>query len=128
MEQINLEKPFILNLAKNPAGFNQAIQTVMLDKRKKDVIIAVNDSESDGRDISWLWDVDFDMLCDENLNTVSIAGMRRFDTALRFKYADIPVKLVTDNIRQAIDNCRKTDAEVCYVLVNYTVLFSTQTT
>lgn len=128
MEQIDLEKPFILNLAKNPAGFNQAIQTVMLDKRKKDVIIAVNDCESDGRDISWLWDVDFDLLCDENLNSVSIAGMRRYDTALRFKYADIPVTIVTDNIRQAIEHSRKTDAEVCYVLVNYTVLFSTQTT
>ncbi|MEG1880124.1 MAG: Mur ligase family protein, partial [Oscillospiraceae bacterium] len=46
MELIDLGKPFILNLAKNPAGFNQAIQTVMLDKRKKDVIIAVNDCAS----------------------------------------------------------------------------------
>ena len=43
MELIDLGKPVILNLAKNPAGFNQAIQTVILDKRKKDVIVAIND-------------------------------------------------------------------------------------
>ena len=70
MELIDLGKPVILNLAKNPAGFNQAIQTVMLDKRKKDIIVAINDLANDGRDVSWLWDVDFDKLSDENLNTL----------------------------------------------------------
>ena len=52
MELIDLGKPVILNLAKNPAGFNQAIQTVMLDKRKKDIIVAINDLANDGRDVS----------------------------------------------------------------------------
>ena len=128
MELIDLGKPFILNLAKNPAGFNQAIQTVMLDKRKKDVIVAINDMASDGQDISWLWDVDFDKLCDENLNTLTAAGIRLYDLALRFKYADVKADRITKNMRGALSGCLRTDAEVCYVLVNYTMLFPTQNT
>ena len=128
MELIDLGKPVILNLAKNPAGFNQAIQTVMLDKRKKDVIVAINDLANDGRDVSWLWDVDFDKLSDENLNTLTTTGIRLYDISLRFKYADVKVNNITKSMKEAIKRCLKTDAEVCYVLVNYTALFSTQTT
>lgn len=126
MELMNLGKPFILNLAKNPAGFNQAIQTVMLDKRKKDVIIAINALENDGQDVSWLWDVDFDKLKDENLNTIATTGMRIYDISLRFKYDNIDIDLITHDMREAIVKAMETDAEVCYVLVNYSALFSTQ--
>lgn len=126
MEEMNLGKPVVLNLAKNPAGFNQAIATVLQDQRKKDVIIAVNDNVSDGQDVSWMWDVDFEKLNREELNTLSVGGIRRFDLALRFKYSDIKVDCVSEDMREMIQNCIKTDAEVCYVLVNYTELFSTQ--
>ena len=128
MELIDLGKPVILNLAKNPAGFNQAIQTVMLDKRKKDIIVAINDLANDGRDVSWLWDVDFDKLSDENLNTLITTGIRLYDISLRFKYADVKVDYLTKNMKQAINRCLSTDSEVCYVLVNYTALYPTQTT
>ena len=128
MELIDLGKPVILNLAKNPAGFNQAIQTVMLDKRKKDIIVAINDLANDGRDVSWLWDVDFDKLSDENLNTLITTGIRLYDISLRFKYADVKVDYITKNMKQAINRCLSTDSEVCYVLVNYTALYPTQTT
>lgn len=128
MELVELNKPFILNLAKNPAGFNQAIQTVMLDKRKKDVIIAVNDMVNDGQDVSWLWDVSFEDLNDESVNSITTSGMRIYDLSLRFKYAEVKVDCITKNMRQAIERCMKTDAEVCYVLVNYTALFPTQST
>ena len=128
MELIDLGKPVILNLAKNPAGFNQAIQTVMLDKRKKDIIVAINDLANDGRDVSWLWDVDFDKLSDENLNTLITTGIRLYDISLRFKYADVKVDYITKNMKQAINRCLSTDSEVCYGLVNYTALYPTQTT
>lgn len=128
MELIDLGKPFILNLAKNPAGFNQAIQTVMLDKRKKDVIVAINDLANDGRDVSWLWDVDFDKLYDENLNTLTTTGIRLYDISLRFKYAGVNVDYITKSMKEAIERCIGTDSDVCYVLVNYTALYSTQNT
>lgn len=126
MEEVNLGKPVILNLAKNPAGFNQAIATVLQDPRKKDVIFAVNDAASDGQDVSWLWDVDFDSIVHDGLNTISISGTRKYDLALRFKYADIKVDHVSDDMKQLIKNCLETDSEVCYALVNYTVLFGTE--
>ncbi len=126
MEEIDLGKSVILNLAKNPAGFNQAIETVISDKRKKDVIIAVNSEPSDGMDVSWLWDVNFERLSDEHLNLLSLSGKRLYDLALRFKYSDVKIDKITDNIQEAIEDALKTDAEVCYVLVNYTALFGTQ--
>ncbi len=126
MEEINLGKPVILNLAKNPAGFNQAISTVLADNRKKDIIIAVNAAESDGMDVSWLWDVNFETLANEALNTLTLSGVRRYDLALRFKYCDITIDSVTDDMKSAIEKVLTTDAEVCYVLVNYTALFGTQ--
>lgn len=128
MELIEMGKrPFILNLAKNPAGFNQAIQTVMLDNRKKDVIVAINDLANDGRDVSWLWDVDFEKLSDENLNSLITTGIRLYDISLRFKYADIKVDSIAPDMRTALESCLSTDAEVCYVLVNYTALYPAQT-
>ena len=126
MQEFDLGKPFVLNLAKNPAGFNQAIQTVAEDKRKKDVIIAVNDMPSDGTDVSWLWDVDFERIADETLNSLSVLGSRRYDLGLRFKYADVKCDVISDDMKSVISNARLSDSEVCYVLVNYTMLFSTE--
>lgn len=61
MEQFDVQgTKIVLNLAKNPAGFNQNISAVMQDESMKDVIIVINDNAQDGTDISWLWDVDFD--------------------------------------------------------------------
>ena len=126
MQEVDLGKPFILNLAKNPAGFNQAIETVMQDRRKKDVIIAINDKANDGKDISWLWYVNFEKLADETLNTLSALGTRRYDLALRLKYANADVDIISDDMKFILKRCMQTDAEVCYVLVNYTMLFSTE--
>ncbi len=126
MEEFDLGKPFILNLAKNPAGFNQAIETVLQDKRKKDVIIAINDKPGDGIDVSWLWDVDFEKIGEAELNKLYTTGIRVYDLALRFKYSGIEPDMVTEDMEKAIINAMETDAEVCYVLVNYTALFGTQ--
>ncbi len=126
MQEYDMGKPVILSLSKNPAGFNQAIATVNTDKRKKDVIIAINDRSNDGRDVSWLWDVDFDKIADENLNTLTTTGIRVYDISLRFKYADIKVNNMTHDMAEAVKRCLETDSEVVYVLVNYTALYSTE--
>ena len=126
MEEFDLGKPFILNLAKNPAGFNQAIETVMQDKRKKDVILAINDKPGDGIDVSWLWDVDFEKIGEAQLNKLYTTGIRVYDLALRFKYSGLEPDMITGDMKKAIEDALKTDAEVCYVLVNYTALFGTQ--
>lgn len=126
MQEFRFNKPVILSLSKNPAGFNQAISTVNTDERKKDVIIAINDLANDGRDVSWLWDVDFHKIKDDNLNTLTTTGIRVYDISLRFKYAGIDVDMMTDSMKDAVVKALSTDSEVVYVLVNYTALYPTE--
>ena len=99
MQEFSFNKPVILSLSKNPAGFNQAIATVNTDDRKKDVIIAINDLANDGRDVSWLWDVDFHKIENEKLKRLITTGIRVYDISLRFKYADIEVDMMTDSMK-----------------------------
>lgn len=114
----------ILNLAKNPAGFNQNISAVMEDEKLKDLIILINDNDQDGTDVSWLWDVDFDRFQAANIHSIVVSGIRCQDMRLRLKYVDIPSVLQPDvekAIRERIENGCKN----LYVLVNYTALYST---
>lgn len=126
MQEFNMNKKVVLSLSKNPAGFNQAITTVNSDTRKKDVIVAINDNPADGRDISWIWGVNFDRLKNENLNTLATSGIRLYDIALRFKYSGINPDLVTENMKEAVYKALKTDSEIVYVMVNYTAVYRTE--
>ena len=126
MEQFRIEGTGVmLNLAKNPAGFNQNISAVMQDKSPKDIMIVINDNAQDGRDISWLWDVDFDLLKEESIRSITVSGIRCQDMRLRLKYVDIPSELEPD-VESAVKNCVKKGTGNLYVLVNYTALFSTR--
>ena len=84
------------------------------------------DRANDGRDVSWLWDVDFDKLKNDQLNTLITTGIRMYDISLRFKYADVDVNLITPDMKKAVLQTLKTDSEVVYVLVNYTALYPTE--
>lgn len=126
MEQFRVQGTgVVLNLAKNPAGFNQNISAVMADESLKDLIIVINDNDQDGTDVSWLWDVDFDRFDSRQIHSITVSGIRCQDMGLRLKYADIPAFLEGD-VENAIlarlaDGCGN-----LYVLVNYTALFSTR--
>lgn len=126
METFDLGKPVILNLSKNPAGFNQAISTVLQDVRTKDVMVVINDNAQDGRDISWIWDVDFERLIAPEIKSYIASGIRKEDVAVRFKYAEISPYTVEGDVKAAIVDLVNRSGEVCYILVNYTALFSTQ--
>ncbi|MBR5239005.1 MAG: DUF1727 domain-containing protein [Clostridia bacterium] len=121
MEEFFLEKPVILNLAKNPAGFNQAIATLKNDPRKKAVVVGINDMPSDGIDISWLYDVDFELLSDCVAH--GAAGKRCHDMAVRWFYADVEDVKVNENPVTLGLELLETDCEVVYLLVNYTLIF-----
>ncbi|MBQ7792778.1 MAG: DUF1727 domain-containing protein [Clostridia bacterium] len=122
MEVFPLQKPVILNLAKNPAGFNQAIATLLNDPRKKAVVVGINDMPSDGCDISWLYDVNFEELT--NCSAYGAAGRRCYDVALRLYYAEVceTPETEADPVSLAL-KFLETDCEVVYVLVNYTLIF-----
>ncbi len=114
----------ILNLAKNPAGFNQNISAVTEDEREKDVIVLINDNSQDGTDVSWLWDVDFDRFKEMNTTSITVSGIRCQDMRLRLKYVDIPSTLEPD-VEKAIRDKIANGVGNLYVLVNYTALYNT---
>jgi UDP-N-acetylmuramyl tripeptide synthase len=73
-------------LVKNPAGFNEVLRTVLSAGPLPVVLIAINDNIADGRDVSWLWDVDAEMLAGRVAHVV-VTGLRAEDMALRLRYA-----------------------------------------
>lgn len=115
----------LLNLAKNPTGFNQNIDVMMQDESQKELIVAVNDNEQDGTDISWLWDVDFERLEGMEELSVTVSGIRSQDLMLRLKYAGIHAELEPD-VEKAVCRLIGAGSKNLYVLVNYTALFDTR--
>ena len=116
----------MLNLAKNPAGFNQNIGAVMTDREPKDIIILINDNAQDGTDVSWLWDVDFDRLENANARSITVSGIRCYDMRLRLKYVGID-SVAQPDMERAIQDKIQNGTGNLYLLVNYTGLYSTHT-
>lgn len=110
--------PTIIQLIKNPTGASEVLKTVDLNSN---IVIAINDNYADGRDISWLWDSDFEQL--KNAEKLIItSGTRANDMATRLKYAGIPQEkiIVEPNLKKAID--KATMAGKTTILPSYTAL------
>ena len=118
----------LLNLAKNPTGFNQNLKIVEADRGPKMVAFFINDQVADGRDISWIWDIDFEELADQPDTVVFAGGSRAHDLAVRLKYAGIEAAVI-ENIEDAFARLGAltaagvlpADAAV-YAIANYTAL------
>ena len=84
-------KPVSILLIKNPAGANEVLRTLRLESTDGgiDLWLALNDRIADGRDVSWIWDADFELLADR-VRRVICAGTRAPEMALRLKYAGWP--------------------------------------
>ena len=90
----------LIQLIKNPTGASEVLKTVDLDSN---IVIAINDNYADGRDISWLWDSDFEQLKNARKKVIT-SGIRANDMATRLKYAGIPQERITvePNIKKAV--------------------------
>ena len=112
----------LIQLIKNPTGASEVLKTVDLNSN---IVIAINDNYADGRDISWLWDSDFEQLKDAK-KLVITSGIRAKDMALRLKYAGIPQDkiIVEEDIKSAIEIATKSDnmEEGITILPSYTAL------
>jgi UDP-N-acetylmuramyl tripeptide synthase len=91
----------VLQLVKNPAGFRQTLRTLDGAQPADAVVVAINDDYADGRDVSWLWDVDFTGL-DAKAPRLSTAGTRAADMALRLHYDGIAVDEVEADLEKAV--------------------------
>jgi UDP-N-acetylmuramyl tripeptide synthase len=75
-------------LVKNPAGANEVLRTLALEPGEHDLLGVLNDHVADGRDVSWIWDADFELLADR-VRRVTCSGTRAADLAARLKYAGV---------------------------------------
>jgi UDP-N-acetylmuramyl tripeptide synthase len=82
------EKGLLLLLIKNPAGANEAVRTLADGGAPRVLVVALNDEIADGRDVSWIWDVDFEPLL-PGLQTLVASGGRAAELALRFRYGGL---------------------------------------
>ena len=80
-------------LAKNPTGFNEVLRTLFSAGEKRHVLFMLNDNIADGRDISWIWDVDFERIAQQT-NSLTVTGTRALDLGLRLKYAGIDTRTI----------------------------------
>jgi lipid II isoglutaminyl synthase (glutamine-hydrolysing) len=123
-ERITLSgRPAVLLLVKNPAGTNEVIRTLAADARPKTLLLALNDRIADGRDVSWIWDVDFEELV-EQVDSVVATGTRAAEMALRLKYAGVsPARIAVEpQLGHALDALGGEDDAPAYLLATYTAM------
>lgn len=123
VEKIKINgKTLSLYLVKNPTGFNEVINTLFSKNTKRTVLIAINDKIADGRDVSWLWDVDFEKI-QGKLKFLTITGIRAQDLALRLKYAGITNNTyISNNFEKAIQTVLRQKDKNIYLLPTYTAM------
>jgi lipid II isoglutaminyl synthase (glutamine-hydrolysing) len=110
-------------LIKNPAGANEILRTLTLERGELDVLAVLNDRTADGRDVSWVWDADFELLS-AHVRHVTCAGTRAAELALRLKYAGVSTDLleVVPKLSQALDRALAERPRRLFVLPTYTAL------
>jgi UDP-N-acetylmuramyl tripeptide synthase len=121
----------VLVLVKNPIGYNEALRLVLAGRPPRRLLLSLNDNGPDGRDVSWIWDVDLEM-CQGRAGYLMVSGQRARDLALRLKYSGSgtaggwPPVLANDDIVAAFDEAiaATPEGETLYVLATYTALWA----
>lgn len=109
-------------LVKNPAGYDEAINSISLDNKSFDLAVLLNDNYADGRDVSWIWDVNFESLLSLNINNILISGIRLYDMAVRLKVAGLDENkfILCDNFKNLTEKIKQCSENRVYILATYT--------
>ena len=107
-----------MNLVKNPAGFQSVLRSADAEKT---TLCAVNDQYADGRDVSWLYDVDFDVFANKNTK-IFTTGIRANDIALRLEYDGVKVLGIDGNIFNATENFLTENSGDLQIFATYTAM------
>jgi lipid II isoglutaminyl synthase (glutamine-hydrolysing) len=114
-------------LVKNPAGANEVLRTLALEPGRHELLGVLNDQIADGRDVSWIWDADFELLA-ERVAGVVCSGNRAADLAARLKYAGVDPGLIRiePDLRRALPAALAggTPAQPLYALPTYTAMLA----
>ncbi len=91
-----------INLIKNPTGASEVLNCIK-DKKDAKLLLILNDNYADGRDVSWIWDTNFELISNFK-NDIYVSGKRAYDMALRLKYANVDTKLIhiEPNIKKSL--------------------------
>jgi len=123
-ETISLgDRELSILLIKNPAGANEVLRTLALEDGPLDLLAVLNDRTADGRDVSWIWDADFELLAGR-VRLVTCSGTRAGELALRLRYAglDNDALRVEPGLARGLDAALADGAGTLYALPTYTAL------
>lgn len=130
MQSFGTRPATVLNLVKNPTGCDGVLQAIAGEPGPKVLCIAINDQAADGRDVSWLWDADFELVPDEADAVACVTtGMRAEDMALRLKYAGYDPERISCQpqlepaITQALSIAAEQGGLPVYLITTYTALY-----
>ena len=122
------DRSVLIQLIKNPAGASQVVASLVQDKNAR-VLIAINDNLADGRDVSWLWDAEFELLAGQ-VREIVVSGQRAYDMAVRLKYAGLPARQINaiPQLEKALNYGIASTAgdETLWILPTYTCLLELQ--
>ena len=127
-ERVRLNgRDLVLLLVKNPTGANEIVRTLQLDPEPLDLVLILNDRTADGRDVSWIWDIDYEPLL-PRIRRLTVAGDRAYDLALRFRYAgfDMDRLSVEPGGLAAVEHAsaQAPEGRPVYVLPTYTAMLA----
>lgn len=113
-------------LVKNPAGYDQAINTISLDKKVFNLAVLLNDNYADGRDVSWIWDVKFETLSSLDIDKIMVSGVRLYDMATRLKVAGLPTEkfAICENYIKLLEEITSCKHNTVYILATYTAMIN----
>ncbi len=115
----------IVNLAKNPTGANVSLRLINEDESNKDLLFVLNDNLADGKDVSWIWDINFEDM--QGVDRIITAGTRPFDMAIRIKTSGYPEDKIFPcaTLEEAVTKLYETKGKK-YAIANYTSIQDTR--
>ena len=116
-------RPTSILLVKNPAGANEVLRTLALEGSELDLFGVLNDRIADGRDVSWVWDADWELIA-PHVRRMTCSGTRAAELALRLKYAGTPADrlAVIDDPARGLDAALAAGEGPLYALPTYTAM------
>ena len=126
-EQITIgNKDIQIILVKNPAGYNQALDTLALNQHEFSAVFMLNDNYADGRDVSWIWDVDFEKISDLKIEDIFVSGLRMYDMAVRLKIAGLNVDrfILEEDYEELTNKVKDSASKKIYILATYTAMIN----
>ena len=115
-------KEVMINLIKNPVGFNQIVQLLGYEKEEFSLAVLLNDNYADGQDISWIWDGEFEELAKLTPKQTYIGGLRVDDLETRMEVAGFTTLTKTENNDDLIEKLKSVPTKKINILATYTAL------